>query len=105
MHRRTGFRCRQGGGNEKTVAVEIRGDSLGSIFNTWLVYYDDRHDPPRAELLRKLCVVGLADGRVLVKKLMKGSAPGLFNLESQTQSTIEDAVVEWAAPVKIMMPR
>lgn len=93
------------GGTDKTVAVEIRGDSLGSVFNNWLVYYDEIHEPPSPDLLRKLCVVGLPDGRVLVKKLMRGSAPGLYNLESNFQSTIEDVTVEWAAPVRTMTPR
>lgn len=93
------------GGTDHTVGVEVRGDSLGSMFNTWLVYYDDVHDPPGAHLLRRLCVVGLEDGRVLVKKLRKGSLPGLFHLESQTEGTIEDVRVIWAAEVKAMTPK
>lgn len=92
-------------GNANTVAVEVRGDSLGSLFNRWLVYYDELHDPPTADLLRKLCVVGLADGRVLVKQIRKGSAPGFYHLHSQTEGVIEDVVISWAAEVKAMTPR
>jgi len=93
------------GGGEDTVAVQIRGSSLGSIFDTWLVYYDQVRDPPSFDMLGKLCVVGLEDGKVLVKKLRRGSAPGLYNLESITEGLIEDVAVIWAAKVKVMTPR
>ena len=93
------------GGSDKTVAVEIRGSSLGSIFDTWLVYYDQVHTPPTVNMLGKLCVVGLADERVLIKRLRKGSLPGLFNLESNTEGLIEDVEIMWAAKVKVMTPR
>jgi transcriptional regulator with XRE-family HTH domain len=92
-------------GNENTVAVEVRGSSLGSIFDTWLVYYDKVQASPTQDLIGKLCVVGLADDRVLVKRLRKGSAPGLYNLESNTEGLIEDVEITWAARVKTMTPR
>jgi transcriptional regulator with XRE-family HTH domain len=93
------------GGNEHTVAVEIRGSSLGSIFDSWLVYYDEIRFPPTTDMLGKLCVIGLDDDRVLVKRLRRGSAPGLYNLESVTEALIEDARIIWAAKVKHMTPR
>lgn len=92
-------------GTSETVAVEIRGDSLGSVFNRWLVYYDDVKTPPTNDMLRKLCVVGLVDGRVLVKQLFKGSEDGLFHLVSQTEAMIENVEVLWAAVVKQMAQR
>ena len=92
-------------GNENTVAVEVRGSSLGSIFDTWLVYYDRVQSAPTSDMVGKLCVVGLADDRVLVKRLRRGSAPGLYNLESNTEGLIEDAEIVWAAKVKTMTPR
>lgn len=93
------------GGTPDTVAVEVRGDSLGSLFNQWLVYYDEIRVPPALDLIGKLCVVGLANDQVLVKKLMRGTGPGLFHLLSQTESPIEDAVIVWAARVRAMTPR
>lgn len=93
------------GGNENTVAVEVRGSSLGSIFDTWLVYYDRVHEAPTSDMLGKLCVVGLPDDRVLVKRIRKGSAPGLYHLESNTEGLIEDAEIVWAAKVRTMTPR
>jgi phage repressor protein C with HTH and peptisase S24 domain len=88
-----------------TISVEIRGDSLGTFFDRWLVFYDDVRREATPDLLGKLCVVGLDDGRVLIKKLQRGRSQGLFNLVSQTEAPILDVAIEWAAKVKSMMPR
>jgi hypothetical protein len=93
------------GSTPDTVAVEIRGNSLGTFFDRWLVFYDDVHREVTPDLLGKLCVVGLDDGRVLIKKLQRSRSPGLFNLVSQTEAPIPDVAIEWAAKVKSMMPR
>jgi len=93
------------GSTPDTVSVEIRGDSLGTFFDRWLVFYDDVRRPVTPDLLGKLCVVGLDDGRVLIKKLQRSRSQDLFNLVSQTEAPILDVAVEWAAKVKSMMPR
>jgi transcriptional regulator with XRE-family HTH domain len=92
-------------GTPQTVAVEIRGESLGALFDRWLVYYDDIRRPPTMDLLRRLCVVGLEGGQVLIKEIRRGSEPGRFNLLSQTEGLIENVRIEWAAPVLLMAPR
>jgi hypothetical protein len=94
------------GATPETVAAEIDGTSLGELFDKWLVYYDRRQDPPSDDLIGRLCVVGLADGRVLVKKLRRGRrGKGYFDLHSNTEPPMYDEVVEWAARVKQMSPR
>lgn len=93
------------GSTEHTVAVEIRGESLGPLFDKWLVFYDDVRRPATADLIGKLCVVGLDDGRVLIKKLQRSKSPGLYHLVSQTEPPILDVPIEWAAMVKHMVPR
>lgn len=90
---------------DKTVAVEIRGESLGSFFNEWLVFYDDVRSPVTPDLIGKLCVVGLPDGRILVKKIQRSKSEGTFHLLSQTEDPLLDVPIEWAARVKTMMPR
>lgn len=90
--------------NEKTVAVEIRGESMGALFDRWLVYYDDVRDPPGGNQIGKICVCGLADGRILVKKLVRGQLPGHFTLLSNVEPPIYDVLVDWAACVKTMKP-
>ena len=87
-----------------TVAVKIRGTSLGFLIDGWIAFYDDRRDPPGQELSGKLCICGLADGRILAKAIRPGSAPGLWHLESQTEPTLFDQKVEWAAEILEMRP-
>jgi len=89
---------------EQTVGVEVRGDSLGAVFDRWVAYYDDVRSEPTPDMIGKLCIVGLHDGRVLIKKLEKGQLPKHYNLISQ-DPPIYDAEVVWAAVVKAMMPR
>jgi len=93
------------GATAATRALEIRGTSLGELFDRWLVFYDDVRSPVTADLHGRLCVVGLPDDRVLVKKLTKSRSPGLFHLLSNTEAPILDAEVLWAARVKHMVPR
>ena len=88
-----------------TVAVQIRGESLGALFDTWLVYYDEVRSPVTQDMIGRLCVVGLPDDRVLVKRIKRSRTPGLFHLESNTEPTILDVEISWAAKVKSMEPR
>ena len=80
-------------------------ESLGALFDRWLVFYDDRREPVTQDLIGRLCIIGLADDRVLVKKLRPSRTNGLYHLLSNTEEPILDAAVEWAARVKIMVPR
>lgn len=93
------------GATANTVAVEIRGESLGALFEHWLVYYDEVRSPVTHDMIGRLCVVGLIDERVLVKKIQRSKTPGLYHLLSNTEAPIFDAEVVWAARVKSMMPR
>lgn len=87
-----------------TVAVEIRGNSLGELFDRWRVFYDDVRSPVTADLYGRVCVVGLDDERVLIKKI-KYKGNGLFDLLSNTEEPIESVSVVWAARVKQMVQK
>ena len=94
------------GAKPETVAVEVRGDSLGPIFDGWLVTYDDVRSPFTDDLLGRLCVVGLDDGRVLVKMVSRAkTAPDRFDLHGQFGEPIRNVALDWAAPVKSFQPR
>ena len=90
---------------DRTVAVRIRGNSLGVHFNGWLAFYDDRRDPPDESLIGLLCICGLADGRVVIKTMRQGTGKRRYHLESITEPTMFDVEVEWAAEVREMRPR
>lgn len=88
-----------------TVAAKVEGSSMGPWFDGWLVFYDDVRSPITEDLIGEICVVGLADGRVLLKKVHAARSPGLFHLHSQFEEPITDVVLEWAAKVTGMRPR
>lgn len=94
------------GATELTVAVAVRGDSMtGTADNGWLIYFENNHDSPHDGLYGRLCVVGLSDGTVMVKKLFPGRQPGRYDLYSTNGPPILDQEVEWAAPVEWIKPR
>jgi len=93
------------GTTESTVAVQIRGGSLGTFFDGWIIFYDDVRRPVTDDLIGPLCIVGLPDGRVLVKKIKPSRNRGLYHLYGQFGDPILDTPVEWAARVKSMVPR
>lgn len=86
------------------VAVEVVGHSMGLYApDGSLILYDNRHTPPHDGLLGHMCIVGLPDGRTLVKKLLRGSRRGLFDLESAIGDTLRDQQVAWAAEVLVVV--
>ncbi len=89
-----------------TVAVRVRGTSMaGLIDDGSLLYYDMRSDPPTIDMNGSLCIIGLSDGRVVVKKLYKGGKRGRWNLISTNDAPMMDQAVEWAAKVtSVRMP-
>lgn len=89
-----------------TVAVEIRGDSMGPLLNRWLVYYDEVRSPVTQDMIGVPCVVGLADERVLVKRIKRTPKTGLYDLESNTgEEPIRSVTIMWAAKVRSIEPR
>ena len=90
----------------QTVALEVRGDSMGGrIEDGDTVFYDDRREPVTADLFGRVCVVARADGSVAVKKLMAGSKPGYFHLISYNAAPEFDVLLVWAAKVKSIRPK
>jgi phage repressor protein C with HTH and peptisase S24 domain len=92
------------GASDQTVACEVRGKSLGPVLESWLVFYDDVRSPITPDMLGCLCVVGLADDRILVKRLERKSGK-LVLVSNNGDPDIIDAVVEWGAKVTSMRPR
>lgn len=93
---------------ERTMALLVRGDSMRSVAKDgWIVCYDDDdvRQPPFDELIGDLCVCWLADGRGLLKELMRGTAPTLFHLESMNAPTLYDQQVVKAARVTAIIPK
>lgn len=93
------------GGAERTVALLVEGHSQRGLADDGsLVYYDMRRDPPTDDMVGHVVVVGLPTGEVLLKRLLRGSRPHLFDLESLNGPTLRDAEVEWAAHITAIVP-
>lgn len=97
---------RPSGAPDTTVAVIVKGDSMhGAAEDGWLLYYDERRTPPPDYAdPRALYVCGLADGRVVVKKLRSGSRAGLYHLLATSGDPEFDVPVDWAARVTWIKP-
>jgi len=96
------------GARKQTVAVRVRGNSMAPMLEDgWTVYYDDRHERPTADMIGKTCVVGLTDGRVLVKRLHRGKDGSRYILLSLSPSEppITDAEIAWAARLSFIEPK
>lgn len=93
------------GATDKTVAVEARGGSMGGrVEDGDIVFYEDRREPVTEDLIGRLCIVGCSDGRVLIKRLRKGSREGLFHLISYAEEPEFDVPVDWAAKITNIRP-
>lgn len=94
-------------GSPNAVAVEVVGDSMPWLARSGsLAYFDHQASPPREDMIGYHAIVELEDGRVLLKRLLRGSRRGLYTLASEDGPPIEDVRVVWAAePISIIPPR
>lgn len=81
------------------VAALIVGTSLGLFFDGWYAIYDNVRDPLTDDLIGKLCIVGLEDGRVLIKKVVRNGRRLDLLSNKEDEPAIEDARIAWAAKV------
>lgn len=88
-----------------TVAALVQGVSLGPLFDEALIFYDSVQSEITPALHGKLCVAGLADGRVVVKQIMPGEGGRYHLLSNSAEPPIFNAEVEWAARVTEVRPR
>jgi transcriptional regulator with XRE-family HTH domain len=83
-----------------TRALIVRGDSmLPELGDGDFVLYRDTTQRVE-DLVGRRCVVRLDDGRVLVKRLRRGTTYGTHTLDSTNAAPIEDVMVIQAAKVE-----
>ena len=97
--------CPRGLDPSKIIAVIVRGESQAPmVTDGWLIFYGRDPEPDTVAVMGRLCVVKIEDGDVLLKQVKRGAIPGKFNLHSVNAPMIEDVALEWAAPVRAMLP-
>lgn len=93
------------GGTEKAVALRVSGHSMRGLADDGaLIYFEDQRSSPSPDMLGQVVVVETDTDEVLVKRLLRGSRPGLYDLESVAGPTRHDARLRWAAHITAIIP-
>jgi phage repressor protein C with HTH and peptisase S24 domain len=93
------------GGSKKAVALLIAGHSMrGLADDGGLIYFEDQRAAPSASMLGQVVVVETDGDEVLVKRLLRGSRAGLYDLESIRGPTRRDCKLRWAAHITAIIP-
>jgi|KBSMisStaDraftv2_1062788.scaffolds.fasta_scaffold276939_1 SOS-response transcriptional repressor LexA len=93
------------GGTHKAVALRIVGHSMrGLADDGGLIYFEDQRSPPTPDMLGQIVVVETDGDEVLVKRLLRGSRAGRYDLESIVGPTRHDCALRWAAHITAIIP-
>jgi hypothetical protein len=86
-----------------TVALVIRNEDLGPYLNHWLALYNSVRRRASPDMIGKLCMVALEDGRILIGQIRRGPRDELFNFITSTGKTVESAAIVWAATIDAIL--
>lgn len=93
------------GGTDRAVALQVVGHSMrGFADDGALIYFEHQHTPPTPDMLGHVVVVEVDTDEVLVKRLLRGSEPQRYDLESVAGPTRQDARLRWAAHITAIIP-
>lgn len=93
------------GASARAVALRVSGHSMrGLAEDGALIFFEDQRTPPAADMLGHVVVVETDGDEVLVKRLLKGSRPGVFDLESLDAPFRSDVRLRWAAHITAIIP-
>ena len=93
------------GGTDQARALKVVGHSMRGVADDGaLIYFEDQRTPPTPDMLGHVVVVETDTDEVLVKRLLRGSRPGLYDLESVAGPMRQDARLRWAAHITAIIP-
>ncbi|HTE37541.1 MAG TPA: helix-turn-helix domain-containing protein [Reyranella sp.] len=82
-----------------TAALRIAGNFLEpTLPDGWVAFYEPKSECAPDQQIGALCIVRIRGGTWL-KQIRRGYTPGRFNLASAFSPMVEDAEIEWCAPV------
>jgi hypothetical protein len=93
------------GGAASARALKVVGHSMRGVADDGaLIYFEDQRTPPTPDMLGHVVVVETDTDEVLVKRLLRGSRPGVYDLESVAGPVRQDARLRWAAHITAIIP-
>jgi SOS-response transcriptional repressor LexA len=93
------------GGTEQARALKVVGHSMRGLADDGaLIYFEHQQTPPTPDMLGHVVVVETDTDEILVKRLLRGSRGGVFDLESLAGPTRHDARLRWAAHITAIIP-
>ena len=93
------------GGTEQARALRVVGHSMRGLADDGaLIYFEDQRTACTPDMLGQVVIVETDTDEVLVKRLLRGSRPGLYDLESIAGPMRRDARLRWAAHITAIIP-
>lgn len=89
----------------RIAALRVNGETNFPFEDGWLFFYNEDDQGLPGDFLGKLCVVEIAEtGEKFVKKILAGSLPGLYTLQSWSTPPVYDVKIASARPVFSIVP-
>lgn len=93
------------GGADRARALRVVGHSMRGLADDGaLIYFEDQRTAPTPDMLGQVVIVEIDTDEVLVKRLLRGSRSGLYDLESVAGPMRHDARLRWAAHITAIIP-
>jgi transcriptional regulator with XRE-family HTH domain len=93
------------GGADRARALRVVGHSMRGLADDGaLIYFEDQRTAPTPDMLGQVVIVEIDTDEVLVKRLLRGSRSGLYDLESIAGPMRHDARLRWAAHITAIIP-
>jgi len=93
------------GGSDQARALRVVGHSMRGVADDGaLIYFEHQQTPPTPDMLGQVVVVATDTDEVLIKRLLRGSRPGRYDLESVAGPMRHDARLRWAAHITAIIP-
>lgn len=92
------------GHSERAAAVLVSGHSMPDVADDGaLIIFEEQHTKPTRQHIGKVVVAELETGEVLVKRLLRGDEPGLWDLESLAGEPRSNVRLKWVASITMVI--
>jgi transcriptional regulator with XRE-family HTH domain len=81
------------------LALVMRENSVSGLLTGWTLYFDPGFLPDLQTSTGSLCVVGMVDGAILVRRVAQGSQKSRYHLLGSNTDPIFDVRLQWVTPI------